>query len=82
MAFLPCPSVKWYQVRASCAAGFFSAFFSRVSSSIFFAPTKSASISIPCSAAGSRPTGPNSLVRPPTQSHMGKRANHFSLTAI
>ena len=38
------------------------------------APASMASTSMPWSAAGRRPTAESSLVRPPTQSHMGKRA--------
>jgi len=32
-------------------------------------------------AAGNKPTGESSLVRPPTQSHIGNRSNHFYLNA-
>ena len=35
-------------------------------------------MSSPCSAAGSRPTADSSLVRPPTQSHIGNRASQPS----
>ena len=46
----------------------------RVTSSIAAAPASIASMSMPCSAAGSRPDRATvSEVRPPTQSHMGKR---------
>ena len=33
-------------------------------------------MSIPCSAAGKRPTAAVSLVRPPTQSHIGRKSSH------
>ena len=39
-------------------------------------------MSMPCSAAGSRPTADSSLVRPPTQSHIGKRASQPSLLRV
>ena len=39
-------------------------------------------MSSPCSAAGSRPTADSSLVRPPTQSYIGKRASQPSPVAV
>ena len=46
----------------------------RVSTSIAAAPASRASMSMPCSAAGTRPTVDSTEVRPPTQSSIGKRA--------
>ena len=54
----------------------------RVASSIAAAPARSAVTSIPWSAAGSRPTALVSEVRPPTQSHIGKRARKPCSTGL
>ena len=51
---------------------------SRVTTSQAAAPASMASMSMPWSAAGRRPTAESSLVRPPTQSHIGKRASQPS----
>ena len=81
MSFEPRPSVAKYHMSASSAAGFSRVVARRVAASIAAAPASIASMSIPWSAAGNRPTAHSSLVRPPTQSHIGKRASQPSFWA-
>ena len=77
MSFLPRPSVSRYQARARSAAGFFPTSGIRVAASQARAPSSRPSTSSPWSAAGRSPTAESCEVRPPTQSHIGKRASHF-----
>uniref|UniRef100_A0A0A9DKY9 Uncharacterized protein n=1 Tax=Arundo donax TaxID=35708 RepID=A0A0A9DKY9_ARUDO len=79
---LPIPSDAQYQHNASKAAGFSLTTVLLVSSSIRAAPTSISLTSIPCNAAGSKPTADNSDVLPPTQSNIGNRANHPSILAV
>ncbi len=76
MSLWPCPRPAWNHMSASIAAGLRRGSGRRVTSSISRAPRSSASMSMPCTAAGSRPTADSTDVRPPTQSHIGKRASH------
>ena len=81
MSFSPLPLVAWCHMRASRAAGFLVVLVARVAMSILPAPSRNSSILIPCSAMGTRPTVAMSDVRPPTQSHMGKRLSQPPSTA-
>ncbi len=82
MSFWPLPPVAWCHIRASSAAGLRCTSCRRVASSHAAAPASRPSMSSPCSAAGSRPTADSTLVRPPTQSHIGKRASQPSDSAV
>ena len=80
----PCrPRRRWRGTSRAPAArpGWRAARRRRVASSMAAAPASRPSMSSPCSAAGSRPTAESTLVRPPTQSHIGKRASQPSATA-
>ena len=77
---LPCPIAC--HARASCAEGFSWKLWRRVSWSQAAAPASRRSISKPWSAAGSSPTAEVSLVRPPIQSHIGKRWIHPAFSAV
>ncbi len=77
----PRPSARRYQERASSAAGLVRGSGRRVTSSIPRAPSSRPSTSAPCRARGSSPTAEVTDVRPPTQSHSGKRASHPSRAA-
>ena len=74
MSFNPFPDVHLYHMSASIAAGFLRMSATLVAASISAAPLSIVLMSIPCKAAGSSPTAANSLVRPPTQSHIGKNS--------
>jgi hypothetical protein len=74
MSFFPAPPVAEYHASASSAAGFLRTSRDRVASSIRRAPSSIPITSSPWSAAGTSPTTDSSLVLPPTQSHIGKRA--------
>ena len=82
MSFFPCPPVAEYHARASRAAGLRFVSRTRVAASIRLAPASISRMSMPCSAAGRRPTADSSLVRPPTQSHMGNRARKPSADGV
>ena len=82
MSFAPRPPVEKYHMSARRAAGFSRVTGLRVTTSIAAAPASIESVSKPWSAAGSMPTAHSSLVRPPTQSHMGNRAIHPSFLAV
>ena len=73
MSLEPRPSTALNHIAESCAEGFPSNDFVRVTVSQAAAPARNWSMSNPCSAAGRRPTADVSLVRPPTQSHIGNR---------
>ena len=75
MSFAPRPSVSACQASASIAAGFRATSGTRVAVSQAAAPESIAGKSRPWSAAGRRPTAESSEVRPPTQSHIGKRSS-------
>jgi hypothetical protein len=75
MSFAPRPPVSACQASASIAAGFRATSGTRVAASQAAAPESIAGMSRPWSAAGRRPTAESSEVRPPTQSHIGKRSS-------
>src|SRR5688572_23649807 len=62
-------------------AGLFATSLDRLTLSAARAPPSSAVISKPWSAAGNSPTADSSLVRPPTQSHMGNWQIHLPCSA-
>ena len=74
MSFSPFPPVHLNHINANKAAGFLSVWGTRVAASMAAAPASISSMSIPCKAAGRSPTAANSLVLPPTQSHIGKNS--------
>src|ERR1039458_9099568 len=81
MFLIPLPLPDSYKASASWAAGLTLTLDSLVDLSHSQAPKIKLVMSIPCRVAGNRPTADNSLVRPPTQSHIGNRVNHLFCTA-
>ena len=77
MSFEPLPSVAKYHIRASSAAGLFAVLVERVVTSMAAAPASIRSMSSPWIAAGKSPTAASSEVRPPTQSHMGRKSSQL-----
>src|ERR1035441_4363982 len=81
MFLIPLPLPDSYKARESWAAGLTLTLDSLFDLSHSQAPKIKLVISIPCRAAGNSPTADNSLVRPPTQSHIGNRVIHLFSTA-